>query len=466
MAYWTPLRGLQDPIPIRQFNGVFKPDDEGFNLSESFFTELENLCADDYPAMSTRPGYSVLGTFGTRVLGMGAWKGTELHVIFNDGTWRKYDGTWTTLASGLSTTAEWSFCNFQGNLADINLIGSNGVDAIRRYDGSTVQNLTNAPAGGNYIVQHSNRLYCAVGNSVKYCALRKPTDWTTVNDSGEIVHETNDGETINGLKASSGHVTISKRSTVYELYGKGPSSYTLEPAGTDIGVTNNKAMTLHDDRIPFVGRDAIYQYSGGIRPQKDFSTNVQAFIRDMNADQQDKCSAGSDSRSIYFSFPSGASVENDYILQYDSIKNVWYPWTGISPTYFERIGQDLYIGDTQGRVLKMTGTTDGGTAIQSLAITKPFTANTTAKKQALYKLWITADVPIGSALDIYVSGKSSGDDWELVQSVSTSSDIQYKKILIPTNTLKNSNAFRIKLIGTGPVKIYELTRQLREKPMR
>lgn len=466
MAYWTALRGMQDPIPIRQFNGVFKPDDEGFNLAESYFTELENFSPSAYPAITTRPGYSILGTFGTRVLGMGAWKGTELHVVFNDGTWRKYDGTWTTLASGLSTTAEWSFCNFQGNLTEINLIGSNGVDAIKRYDGSTVQNLTNAPAGGNYIVQHSNRLYCAVGNSVKFSALRIPTDWTTVDDAGEIVHETNDGETVNGLKASSGHVTVSKPSSVYELYGKGPSSYTLEPAGTDIGVTNNKAMTLHDDRLPFIGRDAIYQYSGGIRPQKDFSTNVQAFIRDMNSAQLSKCSAGSDIENIYFSLPLGSATENDTIFQYHPVKRTWFPWKNISPTHFVRIGQDLYIGDTSGRVLKLTGTTDNGTAIAWKAVFKPFTAATANRLMHWFKLWVVADVPTGSTMNMYVSDKSTGEIWTLVKTLSVDTDLQFQKITIPTNTIANANVVRVKLEGTGPVTIYELTRQLREKPMR
>jgi hypothetical protein len=466
VAYWNNLKGLQNPISIRQFNGLFKPDDEGFSLAESFFTEVENLSPATYPAMTTRPGYEALGTYGTRVLGLGVWKGTELHAVFNDGTWRKYDGTWTTLASGLNTSAEWSFCNFQGNLGAINLIGSNGVDAIKRYDGTTVQNLTNAPSGGNYIVQHSNRLYCAVGNSIKYSALRKADDWTTVDDAGEIVHETNNGETINGLKASSGHVTVSKESTIYELYGTGPSNYRLEPAGTDIGVTNNKAGTIHDDRLPFIGRDAIYQYAGGIRPQKDFSTNVQAFIRGMNQSELDKCAAGSDGEHIYFAIPYGTSAENNYIFQYHPVKQTWYPWVDIAPTCFVRIGSSLYIGDTSGRVLKVSGTTDGGSAIAWKAVTKPFTAENANRMMHWFKLWVVVDLPVGSTMSIYVSDKSSGDSWTLAKTLSTSSDLQYKKILIPTNSIANANAVRVKLEGTGPVTIYELTRQLRDKPMR
>lgn len=81
MAYWNAIRGLSDPIPIRAFQGVYK---------------LNN-------------------------------------------------GTWTTVLSGLDTSAEWSFCNFQGNLSGINLIGANGVDPIKRYDGNTAQNLSGAP---------------------------------------------------------------------------------------------------------------------------------------------------------------------------------------------------------------------------------------------------------------------------------------------------------------------------------
>jgi hypothetical protein len=369
------------------------------------------------------------------------------------------------LATGLNTSAEWSFCNFKGNLGDINLIGANGVDPIKRYDGSTVQDLANAPAGGKYIDMQSNRLYCAVGNTVRYSALNKADDWTTVDDAGEIVYETNSGEDINGLNAGNGNVTAFKSSSMKELYGKGPGSYTFEPVAADIGITGDKAVTVNNDMLPMISRDGIYLYSGGLRPKKDFSVRVENFALGMNPAYLSKCAAGTDGRYLYFAVPYGSATENNRILQYDTVHQHWTTWDGIAVTHFLRINNKLYIGDSMGRVLLVGGTTDNVTAITSTAITKPFTAASMARKQQWFKLWVVASIPTGGMLSIYVSPSARGEDWVLTNTMTASTDIQFKKILIPTNSVARANAVRIKVVGVGPVTIHEITRQLRELPM-
>lgn len=469
MAYWGQIRGIGPPIPVRRFDGVYKPEDEGFNLPDSLFTELINFCPLEYPALTTRPGYSLLPAVSgaTRVLGMGVWKGQELHVIFNDGSWRKWTGSaWTTLVTGLDTSAEWQFCNFKGNLADINLIGSNGVDNIKRYDGSSVQDLNNAPAGGNYIDTQFNRLYCAVGNTIHFSALAKPEDWSTLNDAGEITHETNDGETINGLRAGIGNVTVYKPSSTYELYGTGPTSYRLDPIASDIGVTGDKAVTMYDDVVLSISRDGLYRYAGGLRPERDFSEAVLEFIRGMNGAQLGKCVAGNDGRHVYFGIPLGSGAEVNRILQFDPSHGTWYTWDGIAVTHMARVGTAFYMGTASGRVLQMGGTTDNGTAITATAITKPFTAEAIGRKQHWFKLWVTASIPTGSTLSIYVSPYPSGESWTLAKTITASSNMQFVEVLVPTNSIAAANAVRLKIVGVGPVTIHEITRQLRELPMR
>lgn len=464
MTQWGQIRGISEPIPIRQFGGVYKPDDEGFNQADGLFTELINFGPTNFPAISTRLGYSVVGTFGSAaVLGLGAWKDQELHAVFSDGTWRKYDGlTWTTLASELNTSAEWSFCNFKGNLVTINLIGSNGVDPIKRYDGSTVQDLANAPVGGKYITTQSNRLYCAVDNFLRFSALSEADDWTTVDDAGELPVNTTNGETINGLNAGNGHVTVFKPSSTFELYGKGPQSYAMDEIATDIGCTGNKAVVAYDESLPFISRDGIYRYSGGIRPRKEYSVPVQKFIDDANKDQMSKCVAGNDGKYLYFGIP----YESGRIIQYDPTHQAWYTWAGIAVTQMMRVGSKMYFGDATGRVLLLGGDTDAGAPIKATAITKPFTAESISRKQHWFKLWVVASLSAGSTLQIYISGKASGEDWIALAPITIPTGIQYKEILVPTNSIAAANAVRLKLVTTGQVTIHEISRQYRELPMR
>lgn len=75
MFYWGSISGVSDPITIRQFSGVYKPEDEGFKLPVNLITELFNFGLSYYHAFATRPGYVVIGQIvGSPVLGMGAWK--------------------------------------------------------------------------------------------------------------------------------------------------------------------------------------------------------------------------------------------------------------------------------------------------------------------------------------------------------------------------------------------------------
>lgn len=467
MAYWNPIRGIGQPIPIRQFNGVFKPDDQGFNLPDNLFTELINFSPDKHPAITTRPGYKVIGTFGTSVLGLGAWKDTELHAVFSDGTWRKWDGsTWTQLASGLNTSAEWTFCNFRGNFPQINLIASNGVDPIKKYNGTTVSNLANAPAGGNYITTHSNRLYCAVENYLRFSALNKPEDWTTANDAGEIQVNTANGETINALSAGNGHVTVFKPSSMFELYGKGPQSYAMDEIASDIGATGNKAIIPYDNTLPFLSRDGIYRYSGGIRPDRDYSRPVQQFINGMNKAKSTKCVAGNDGKYLYFGIPLGTAEQNSRILQHDPLNNTWYTWDDIAVTQMLRIGHDMYFGDASGRVIKLGGDTDNGGKIKALAITKPFTAPEISRKQHWFKIWIVASISAGSSISVYISRYAAGEDWVLAKKLTSESGIQYQELLVPTNTVADANSVRLKIEAEGSVTIHEICYQLRQLPMR
>lgn len=463
MAYWGNIHGVGDPIPIRSFNGLYVADDEGFNLSDNLFTELINFSPDNFPAISTRQGYTVIGMFGSKVLGFGSWKDTELHAVFNDGTWRKWTGSaWVQLASGLSTTAEWSFCNFKGSLSEINLIGSNGVDPIKRYDGTTVQDLAGAPAKGNYITTHSNRLYCAVDNFVRFSALNKPTDWITVNDAGEQPVNTTDGETINGLNAGNGHLTVFKPSSIFELYGKGPQSYSMDLITSDIGATGNKAIDAYDETLPFLSRDGIYRYSGGIRPRKEWSIAVHKMIVDMEKDKLDRCVVANDGQNMYFAIPSNGQK----VLQYSVLNNAWYTWDGIEVVQMIRVGENLYFGDTSGRVLKIGGNTDNGAQIVSTAITKPFTAGSMAAKTHWFKIWVVASISSGSTLELYISKHAAKDEWIHAKTLTANSDIQFQELLVPTNTVADANAVRIKIVARGKVTVHEITRQLRTMPMR
>lgn len=463
------------PITINRFLGVDKRNQ--FSLSPEYAMSTSNLTSDKFPALTTRPGLSILGAaIGTKILGMGAWKDTELHAVFNDGTWRKWNGSaWSVaLASGLSTTAECTFTNFKGGLAAINLFMSNGVDTLRRYDGAIVSTVAGAPAGINYVTMFADRLFGAVANELKASAYRVGTDWTTVTvpedptDSWYTFIETADGETINGIQAGLNLLTITKPSAIFHLYGYDPTDYQVRLKTPDYGAFNNKCMVPLNGKLYMIDPNAISNYEGGVLPDKRFSEPVQEYVDDINQTGKLTSCVGSDGLKLYVSIPVTSTTNPDTILVYDPKYGTWFVWEGITALHFIKVGSKFYIGDAAGKVHQVTGTTDNGTAIAGEWITPPITAPSMAQVIRWLTSWVTAYVPTGSVLSVYISPLDSGDtDWTLVKTFTVNTAPSSESIYLDAQAkATNAKYLRFKFTISGPVDIYEWTRIEEYEPIK
>lgn len=444
---------------IREFRGLntFDP----LSIADSFWTDVVNLDSSNFPTATVRPGYTVLGaTIGSKVIGLGSWKDTELHAVFNDGTWRKWTGTaWTTLKSGLDTSVPWSFTNFQGNLDDINLIGCNGFNGLHRYDGSTVQTFGNAPADINYITTYQNRLWGASGKELHSCALDRPAEWKlfggTEEDSYVKDIESDRGENINMLSGGLSKLTIGLPNSLRELFGGLPSDFNDRLVTEDAGFASNRAAVTHDGILRFLHNSGIYEYGGGSLPSKDFYEAIGNYPLSVDS----SASSGTDGQSIYFQ-----AAESTLVFDTRTDVYTWNVWKGINATCFIRFKGELYCGDNLGRVLKLSGTTDAGSPINWRGTLKPFSSSTLAQKLRWYKLWVIAELAAGSTMNVYMSRSVNGDDWKLVQTA-TGNGLGASRILIPVGKYALENWVRVKFEGTGWARLHEFSRQTRPMPL-
>lgn len=447
--------GKLSPITSRVFKGVNTYD--SLMIDDTYFTDMSNLSTESFPAVSTRPGFTVLGTFGTAVLGLGFYK-SELHAVFNDGTWRRYNGSWTTLASGLSTTEKWSFTVFQGAFDEINLIGANGV-TTKRYNGSTVVDLANAPAGLRYVTTYSNRIWGAVGKELHSCQLDNAEVWSvfTATDDDPFIKDTESmrGEDIQMLSGSLSKLTIGMRNALFELYGDLTSNFSVKLVVDDVGVLNNESVCTQRGMMRIIDEQGIYDYSGGTIPDNEFSDIVGGYLGTLS----NTC-AGADVDNLYFKTTTNTT------LVYDSRTgvNAWSVWSGFNPTVFASLDNQMYVGDSAGRVLKLEGLTDGGTAIAWHAVTKPFTNASIAQKMRWYKMLVVAELAEGSTFKVELSKSVSGSDWETVQNV-TDGGLGARRIIIPVSKYAIENYIRVRFSGTGYMKMHEYTRIQRQLPL-
>ncbi len=444
------LPGMLDPIAIREFRGLNTYDP--FSVPDNYFTHVTNLEFSDYPKPTVRPGYSQLGAAnGTKVLGLAVWKGTELHAVFNDGSWRKWTGSeWTTLKTGLNTTADWSFTNYQGAWDEVNLVGCNGVNGLHRYNGSTVMTFGNAPVNINFITTYQNRLWGASGKELHSCALDRPTDWQdfggTESDSYVKDMESSTGDPINMLSGGLSKLTIGMAASLHELYGGMPSDFRTRLVTEDTGTSNHKSAFIQDALIRFVNKHGIYEYqSGGVAPDRDYSDVVRGLYAEGIA-------AVSDGSRFYFMLKSGD------LLVFEEATQSWSRWKGINANCFTMFKGELYVGDSQGRVLRLGGQSDAGVDIEWEAITKPFTNSTTGQKSRWLKLGLVIEVAAGTEVKLSLSESLDGDDFEEVATL-TGTGLKIEKILIPVRKFTLSHMLRIKIAGKGWAKLHEITRQ-------
>ncbi|GKU76842.1 hypothetical protein [Paenibacillus sp. L3-i20] len=461
MQQYQPLTGMIPPITIRDFKGVNTLDP--FSIPDNMFTDMMNFTTSDYPTLSVRPGYTQLGsTVGTKVLGLGACKDKEIHAVFNDGTWRKWNGSsWVQLANNLDTSADWSFTNFQGNLTDINLIGTNGVNGLRRYDGTSVQSFGNAPANLNYVTTYQNRLWGASGKELRASALDRPDLWNTFAGNEEDSYakdiESSRGENINMLSGGLTKLIVGMPNAIKELYGGLPSDFNDRLITEDEGFSNNKSAVTHEGIMRFIHKIGLFTFTGGVLPDKSFSDIVSRYF----SQTSNESVSGTDGTRIYFNLPP------DTLLVYDPRSHVqsWSVWKGIKVTQFLMFQNELYIGDSQGRVLRLGGSNDAGLPINWSATTKPYTSETVAQKMRWLKMWTHWELDTGSTLNVYLSDTANGDDWELVQTV-VGTGRKIERILIPVNKFTLSNMIRIKFEGYGWARLHELTRKFRLLPLK
>jgi hypothetical protein len=466
---WPSTRTKLPSRTIRAFKGVNRLDT--YSIDPSYSPLTRNLSSSLTPALTTKPGFSVLTSVGARVIGLASWKNTELHAVFGDGTWRRWNGSaWTTLKSGLNTTAEWSFVNFKGAFIDTNLIGTNGIDPAQRYDGSTVQALANAPTGANYVDQHDNRLYVAVENKVYFSGLNVADEWTVTgrpDDSspGTIRKETYVGENIVGIRSGAGHATVFFPSSSWELYGTSASDYILMPVAEDFGAINNKCVVNLGGVLYFLGDTGIYRYSGGVRPQKDFSLPVQWYVDNMSPATQN-CCVGTDGRYLYITIPL---ISSTVVLVWDSQENAWNVWDDMIPTQMTKMGDALYMAEVGNVCVVKLGGSNLNAGLFPISWewqSKTFTGQSMGQNMRFMRLWITVDKPSGSTLQVYMTKEPEADSgWVLVGDLNAVSDLQSKRICINPSQMANSPTLRFKLAGTGQCTVREISWDERQFPI-
>jgi len=377
-------------------------------------------------------------------------------------------GTYYYSVSG-PTNLQWSYSKFYDGSVLYFVPGSGGTPGkLQSFNGTTVTEVTAAPAAQSFVASHSNRLFLAgvVNNLLHYSGLRDANDWSSTDPytgSGSIAVETEDGETPRAIVGFAGSLILFKRYTMHKLFGDDSTNFTMTNPYA-IGCVSAGSIVKHDGMLYWLASDGIYAYDGGTVPTK-ISQAIDPIIKRINGSNSMTCSAGTDGRFLYFSFTVDGETFPSLCYKFDLQTGTWWPVSFVPRCYLRNDKSLLFYlppssGIEQG-VMTMGGPTDGGRVIPWEVQTRPMSTRAETRKKALHRMYAVIDLDPASTLDVSYATGAEGNVWTPVYTT-TNGTGQAQSIRIPViqRPIAPFDFYRVRIMGTGQARIHRLITEM------
>lgn len=368
--------------PITDFSGGMNQKAEANLLPPNQAEDVQNCIVTTIGRLKKRPGCAKLNSvdLGGAVQGLhGYHYGTGLTnhrlVAAANGVvayWNTGTSAFVNIATGLSTTAQMLF-----ETCATYMVYMNGVNAPRKWDGTTDSALANAPATGKCPVLFKEKLFCiADANTVKWSENFKPETWLSVNyyeiDKG-------DGDELSALFRNNRELLICKKRRIFNLRGTSLDDFNSDCIESKHGVAGPRAGIVLEPYFYYISEDGIFRWNGieslclTDPPAGSNMPGIDVLWGTVNKAALDKAVAGYNPTydQLWFCVPEGASTTNNMILVYDRTYGSWWVFRGIPVSslinYNDGSTIKLYAGHSSaGWVMEQnTGFNDIGAAISS-----------------------------------------------------------------------------------------------------
>lgn len=242
---------------------------------------------------------------------------------------------------------------------------------------------------GNVLRWHKNHMFTINNvnvNGTKYyhrlywSNMGDPETWTTATDFINIPG-TGNAVTLGDLGNS---LVIFSDHSVNFLTGWGSANWAITASSSNannldesVGIAGPRAHTRVGNELWFMDDEGlirrIYQTDFDAFRADVISNKIQGTLDTINKAQISKVVAWTNNDKVYFAVPTGSSQVNDLTLVFDikaykrnlaggTSAEAWTTYTGWTPTvlfdYPTSSSPDLYIGDSDGKIMKHSGESD------------------------------------------------------------------------------------------------------------
>lgn len=377
---------LQDGAQIQAkqpgFGGGVNIRDVPSALEEDEAIALANIILDERGGVSKRQGSTLISTVGTgtdRILSIYTWYrvASDPHVIIHlsDGSLRystNYDTgspSWTTIATGKSTSAPYNFETYLDRL-----YMSNGVNNYAKWDGTTFTEMASNPKG-KYLKLWKDSMWVS---GVEGSGLENRIYSSNVGDpdtfgaSSFVDIFKGDGDRIKALGADANALIPFKQRRFFIIFD--PVTFANRLMDSEKGCESHRSLLYSEEGIYFLSSVGICVYFGD-GPAEMISGKIQPLFTasQLNYTALDLACSYQDGVRFGWSLPEASSAVPNLQIEY-------YPRYDKKPWTFHRLPARamasvrkqtnvllLYGHNASNKVEKaFVGSTDDGTAFQAL----------------------------------------------------------------------------------------------------
>ncbi len=285
----------------------------------------------------------------------------------------------------------------------------------------------------DYGIVYNNRVVGVRKNNIRASALGDFSNfWEYADEAGNPsstgAYATDVGSAgeFTGICAYNNVILLFKRDIVYEMYGSMPYTIT-ELCRT--GCIDNDSICSIDGTLYWASPKGIVRYSGGVPVVISKQTDIQT---------DGICKAGTDGRKYYV-------YDGLKTYVYDTLYQMWhiYDYENVKMMYNHITS--LYTLQEDGIYMENSG----DEAVDWEFTTKDYTFSSKERKN-LSKLWIRADMPKNTRLEIYV--RQNGGEWSRAAVKTAENDEMFDFKL----RIKKCDSYTLKFKGRGDVRILDI----------
>lgn len=471
--------------------------------------DMYNMCLDNYPALRTRIGRTMLknpGLKGEKIKYFGV-AGVNYIFYIQGNTLKDMSGT--AIATNITGDKFQHVYYADGNNEYLILYGNGTKPTRHKLPLSSVNTPEIMPLpkdnDGNEIIfehmcYHKNRMMASKGNMLYFSGLQNPMDWTSTENSRE--DRVPNCQQITGLVSFDDKLIVFSQANMHLYYGSNvisgtSNSYSCVSLDNNIGCYDQNTIKVHNSYLYWLYGRNIYEYDGStIRSiEKPTSNNgvtggIQKYIYGITLKEAEKISVAASEDKIYFWFPG-----YNYFLVFDQRLRKWTRelqptddkdelyYVNICDSYndlnFSQTPTPIYALTANGVIYEITGGRKDGlnyiqhygidefTGANDVVYTKPipfyfkskeFKDGVLSKKKALSEIWFNYD--LDGTVNIKIT---TNDGKEYVKENALPNGKNKTECILIPNEIQNVSSYTFEIYGAGDVTIYGMERKYRVK---